>query len=105
SISPALLLPATPSPSIHTLSLPDALPIFQLGLVPVLNASPAQSLILPVATLAIPIAAPLSQVLIRSIDDVTAQPFVAVARARGRSEEHTSELQSRFDLVCRLLLA
>src|SRR6266513_4115279 len=23
---------------------------------------------------------------------------------RGRSEEHTSELQSRFDLVCRLLL-
>src|SRR5699024_12107191 len=26
-------------------------------------------------------------------------------RAIGRSEEHTSELQSRFDLVCRLLLA
>src|SRR5699024_12751562 len=25
-------------------------------------------------------------------------------RARSRSEEHTSELQSRFDLVCRLLL-
>src|SRR5699024_11366163 len=23
---------------------------------------------------------------------------------QGRSEEHTSELQSRFDLVCRLLL-
>src|SRR5207249_12049055 len=26
------------------------------------------------------------------------------ARAETRSEEHTSELQSRFDLVCRLLL-
>src|SRR5207247_9082024 len=26
------------------------------------------------------------------------------ARDRGRSEEHTSELQSRVDLVCRLLL-
>src|SRR5437868_11572832 len=26
------------------------------------------------------------------------------ASARSRSEEHTSELQSRFDLVCRLLL-
>src|SRR2546428_1398691 len=26
------------------------------------------------------------------------------ARAAGRSEEHTSELQSRSDLVCRLLL-
>src|SRR5699024_11702269 len=25
-------------------------------------------------------------------------------KARTRSEEHTSELQSRFDLVCRLLL-
>src|SRR5699024_11555699 len=25
-------------------------------------------------------------------------------RDNGRSEEHTSELQSRFDLVCRLLL-
>src|SRR5437868_10746533 len=25
-------------------------------------------------------------------------------RSRPRSEEHTSELQSRFDLVCRLLL-
>src|SRR5690349_23014865 len=26
------------------------------------------------------------------------------SRSRGRSEEHTSELQSRRDLVCRLLL-
>src|SRR5687768_17898161 len=29
---------------------------------------------------------------------------VAAARARQRSEEHTSELQSRLHLVCRLLL-
>jgi peptide/nickel transport system permease protein len=56
---------------------------FRLGLVPVLNAGPVESLILPVATLAIPIAAPLAQVLIRSIDEVLAQPFVSVARARG----------------------
>src|SRR5699024_11854218 len=27
-----------------------------------------------------------------------------MGRNAGRSEEHTSELQSRFDLVCRLLL-
>src|SRR5207247_8136488 len=27
----------------------------------------------------------------------------ALPRLRGRSEEHTSELQSRVDLVCRLL--
>ncbi len=58
---------------------------FRLGLVPVLNASPLQALILPVLTLAIPIAAPLAQVLIRSIDEVSSQPFVAVTRARGAS--------------------
>src|SRR5437868_5936060 len=37
----------------------------------------------------------------------SATPPVPVARSRScraRSEEHTSELQSRFDLVCRLLL-
>src|SRR5699024_11242436 len=28
----------------------------------------------------------------------------SVTRSMTRSEEHTSELQSRFDLVCRLLL-
>src|SRR5207249_11984592 len=34
-----------------------------------------------------------------------AQRQLVEARARGeRSEEHTSELQSHFDLVCRLLL-
>src|SRR5207249_8641032 len=32
-----------------------------------------------------------------------AQPLAATM-AEPRSEEHTSELQSRFDLVCRLLL-
>src|SRR5699024_11832941 len=32
--------------------------------------------------------------------------FLAISRggSKRRSEEHTSELQSRFDLVCRLLL-
>src|SRR5699024_12569180 len=36
---------------------------------------------------------------------VSIPPKLAVADFMGyRSEEHTSELQSRFDLVCRLLL-
>src|SRR5207249_9548867 len=30
--------------------------------------------------------------------------YVTTSTRRQRSEEHTSELQSRFDLVCRLLL-
>src|SRR5438874_12054654 len=32
------------------------------------------------------------------------QDFLAIAKKVERSEEHTSELQSRRDLVCRLLL-
>src|SRR5699024_11571709 len=31
-------------------------------------------------------------------------PWTSSTSIRRRSEEHTSELQSRFDLVCRLLL-
>src|SRR5437868_12869791 len=33
-----------------------------------------------------------------------AAPLGTTFNDTGRSEEHTSELQSRFDLVCRLLL-
>ena len=58
---------------------------FRLRLVPVINPSEFQQLILPVITLAIPIAAPLAQILIRSLDEIEAQPFVAVARAKGAS--------------------
>ena len=56
---------------------------FQLRLVPIIDAGPVQSLILPVATVAIPISAPLAQVLVRSIDETRLSGFVAVATARG----------------------
>src|ERR687897_1080495 len=36
--------------------------------------------------------------------DLKNPDFAALARAYGRSEEHTSELQSPCNLVCRLLL-
>lgn len=58
---------------------------FRLKLIPVIGAGEWEGLVLPVATLAIPIAAPLAQVLIRSLDDVQTQPFVAVAQAKGAS--------------------
>lgn len=58
---------------------------FQLGLVSVISPGPVEKLILPVATLAIPISAPLAQILMRNIDEVLTQPFVAVARAKGAS--------------------
>lgn len=56
---------------------------FRLRLVPIINPNEFQALILPVLTLALPIAAPLAQILIRSLDEVEAQPFVSVARAKG----------------------
>ena len=58
---------------------------FQLRWIPVINPSPLQGLILPVITVAIPISAPLAQILLRSIDQISTQPFVAVARAKGAS--------------------
>src|SRR6266513_744421 len=41
-----------------------------------------------------------SNILLYGLDSLT--PYDV--RSTNRSEEHTSELQSRFDLVCRLLL-
>jgi len=59
---------------------------FQLRWIPVINPSPLQGLILPIIAVAVPISAPLAQILLRSMDQVAAQPFVAVARAKGMSE-------------------
>src|SRR6266513_5425096 len=44
--------------------------------------------------------------LFRSLSHLTSSSRWSLTwcRSRERSEEHTSELQSRFDLVCRLLL-
>src|SRR6266496_4550325 len=42
--------------------------------------------------------------LLRRYPDVSALEAALAARVGVRSEEHTSELQSRRDLVCRLLL-
>src|SRR5438067_9471806 len=46
---------------------------------------------------------PLQPLPVRQVTSRYAQASAKVAGTR-RSEEHTSELQSRFDLVCRLLL-
>src|SRR5699024_12392705 len=40
-----------------------------------------------------------SHLLLRQV--LFLEEFLRIQRARPRSEEHTSELQSRFDLVCR----
>ncbi|MEV4064046.1 ABC transporter permease [Nonomuraea dietziae] len=58
---------------------------FRLKLVPVIGGSEWQQLILPVLTLAIPICAPIAQVLARGIDHAATQPFVQVVAAKGAS--------------------
>jgi peptide/nickel transport system permease protein len=58
---------------------------FGLGWVPIVGADPVAGLILPVITLAVPISAPLAQILVRSLDEVHLQPFVTVVRAKGAS--------------------
>lgn len=58
---------------------------FQWHLVPVIGASGWQQLILPIITLALPIGAPLAQVLIRSMLEVNEQPFITVVISRGAS--------------------
>src|SRR5699024_12397274 len=69
--------PATPEP--YTLSLHDALPI---------STGRDKTNTIPCSFFLFPLAG-------------KAPPSTGYT---GRSEEHTSELQSRFDLVCRLLL-
>src|SRR5699024_12840513 len=78
-------------PEIYTLSLHDALPISEVFALPVgfcsgsLGAGTAGS-----AT---------------GCNDLLGPgPELSAVLRDWRSEEHTSELQSRFDLVCRLLL-
>src|SRR5438067_11098325 len=59
-------------------------------------------------TLSLHDALPISRIAGQSVADRGPPGDRRLARALrgdlGRSEEHTSELQSRFDLVCRLLL-
>jgi len=58
---------------------------FRLKWISVINPGEIEGLILPVITLAIPISAPLAQILLRNIDEASTQGYVAVARAKGAS--------------------
>src|SRR5690606_41793718 len=87
-------------PSTHTLPLHDALPIS--GRSPSLPTTSA-----PTTPIAMPITPPISEISIASARNcfcTSAGPApTAMRRPISRSEEHTSELQSRENLVCRLL--
>jgi len=59
---------------------------FSLHLFPSSSTQGWTSIILPVITLALPIAAVLSLVLRRELEDVLEQPFIVTARTRGLSD-------------------
>ncbi|WP_349826589.1 ABC transporter permease [Brevibacterium litoralis] len=59
---------------------------FSLGWVDVVEPGPVESLILPGLTVAVPLSAPIAQILIQSINEVRTQPFVKVTQAKGATE-------------------
>ncbi|MFE9046320.1 ABC transporter permease [Streptomyces sp. NPDC007818] len=68
---------------------------FRLGWFPVSDSGDGRSLVLPVLTLALPIAALLAQVMREGLLDALEQPFALSARARGLRE---SSVRSRHAL-------
>src|SRR3712207_8910122 len=82
----------TATTEIYTLSLHDALPIYR--------TSPTSNRRRPPSAVTSAAAPPSSS----SPPPTPGRPRNSWARSSRRSEEHTSELQSRQYLVCRLLL-
>src|SRR5690349_24222012 len=83
----------TTHPTLNTHSLHDALPIYTAAERARCNASAAR----PAAWRPCGESPP-------TASRTSTKPISAAPRTAWRSEEHTSELQSRRDLVCRLLL-
>src|SRR5207253_11139760 len=87
----SLFLTDTPPPALYTLSLHDALPICSLRAV--------VEAVRPGVT-----TRELDRIAEDRIRALGGEPSFLGYRGNDRSEEHTSELQSRGHLVCRLLL-
>src|SRR3712207_7287074 len=100
----------TATTEIYTLSLHDALPISLIGgvLGLVVGVFFAAIVSRPLADEGFVLSFPVGTLLILLVLAALAGVLAAIAPARRasrlRSEEHTSELQSRQYLVCRLLL-
>src|SRR5699024_12806403 len=103
------------TPSHHCLSTPTILNTLTTSLVTftLLNHPPTTEIHTPSLHDALPISPPAARRRARTRDSSRCYGARCPRRARcrhttatpgPRSEEHTSELQSRFDLVCRLLL-
>src|SRR5207247_10811246 len=103
-----LLLLSHHAPSLlYTLSLHDALPIFARQSFPVATTTASTPFIIPLLWVAQRNGSASAKAYASRMPSTTSSPerssVLRTAFAK-RSEEHTSELQSRVDLVCRLLL-
>src|SRR5699024_12068720 len=98
--------PRTPTPptSIHTLSLHDALPILGYDRKIVLQIAKRTEITLIIRDTGRYPLNSWSSCKGRKGNALALRADEGRDKLRKRSEEHTSELQSRFDLVCRLLL-
>src|SRR5206468_11357607 len=92
-----------PPPEISPLSLHDALPIYSATLA--LRTQQILAYETGVARVADPLGGSYYvEALTDQVEARVVEIMEDLERRGGRSEEHTSELQSRSDLVCRLLL-
>src|SRR5207248_10837075 len=87
-----------PTTYVHPLSLHDALPIFAIA-----AAALLVTLIAPDVPPAVKSEEFPPQINL-NLETLTESRQPQTMQFRSRSEEHTSELQSPYDLVCRLLL-
>src|SRR5207249_11128714 len=100
---------APPSTYLYTLSLHDALPIFSCKFQSNIilfrrdGARPFEADARSILSILLLSAGYGSTVGVRATGEDEDQAVESICEYL-RSEEHTSELQSRFDLVCRLLL-
>src|SRR5256886_4005921 len=98
----------TATTEIYTLSLHDALPIFELSFAVGAIVALLHDVLMTVGVFAL-LGRELTLTMVGAVLTIAGysinDTIVVYDRIReGRSEEHTSELQSQSNLVCRLLL-
>src|SRR5207248_6507446 len=104
-ISLSLFFTITPTTATYTLSLHDALPIFGFGLMRAWRAA-SMSDAKRASSSSVMFFAARRQAMPSRASRTWNNSIISAAEIMElfRSEEHTSELQSPYDLVCRLLL-
>src|SRR5699024_12788654 len=100
-----LSVTATPHIVIYLLSLHDALPIYTDALDGIADGRLRAILAFTRKLIVKPVDGNQAEIAKLTTAGMASADIVTLGQLIGfRSEEHTSELQSRFDLVCRLLL-